>query len=155
MRYIYDNPDEENQGPSIISDEAESLVDTIAAALMRGDTDYAYTRAQSAINKAGEKAREKAKQDAQNWAEQENRMRAEFAHGKAEFHTLDGLIAQDKIHLRRDEYYVPEWKRACRSPEHHLLSDLAATKMTPIPIRTYEFTRIGRNGLPIYEERAD
>lgn len=151
MRYIYNNPDHE-QGPSIISDDAESIVDSVAAAIARGDFDYAYTRAQDALNKSAERATDKARKHAQDMAEEENRMRAQFGHGKAEFRTLDGLVSHDKCEVRRDKYYMPIWKRACRAREDEFLSDKPLDKYTPVKIRTYEFRGIAQNGLPIYEE---
>ena len=154
MRHIYADDEDESRGPIVISDDAESLVDTIASALMRGDTAYAYLRAQRAIDKADLDGQATAKKRARDYAEEENRRDAEFGHGKVEFRTRDGLKAIDKLELCRDGYYQPVWKRACRARERGfepITSEMALHE--PIPVRTYEFRgEITRGGLPVYEE---
>jgi hypothetical protein len=156
MRYIYegDADDDEPRGPTIINDESESLVDTIAAALMRGDTEYAYLRAQRFYSKAHAAGAEAARKSARDYEEEENRRNAEFGHGKVEFRTRDGLRAIDKLTLGRYDYYQRIWKRACKTETRGLMDE--STPFSTIPVRTYEFRgeRTDR-GVPVYEEMAE
>lgn len=152
MRYIYPDHTDIDEGPTVISDEAEALVDGMASSFMRGNNDYAYIRAQNFWHKAFEAGVEKARKEMRDYEEEENRRAAEYGHGKAEFRTLDGGKFNDKLHLSSDSYYPHVWKRACRLKDRDILS--AECQMnTPIQIRTYEFRgERTQRGLPVYEE---
>jgi hypothetical protein len=157
MRYIYSD-DEEKPGHTVISDAAENLVDSIAASLMRGDTQYAYLRAQRLYDTAHEAGQQAARKQARDFAEEENRRDAEFGHGKAQFVTKDGLVSHDKLSIRSNEYYPCIWKRACDRDDHVLMdaAQLRSTMATAIQVRIYEFRgEITDRGLPIYREISE
>ena len=149
MRHIYDNPDPE-QGPTIISDEAETLTNRLAAAFIRNDTEYAFVLAQQAISAAFQEGADQANKTARDYAEEENRRRAEFDHGEAEFQTRDGLVARDRLSISRVSPYPRIWKRQC------ITEPCVSIDCTPsheaIPIRVYELTGISPRGLPLYVE---
>jgi hypothetical protein len=153
MRYIYPKDDIHDEGPTLISGNTENLVHRIAAALARNDLDHAFLLAHEFRCDSHQEGQDAANKRAREIAEEENRMRAQFDHGKVEFRTKDGLVATDKISLRRDQYYQHVWKRMCRKEMPDVITEQSLDKYTPIEVRTYEFRgEITQSGLPVYHE---
>lgn len=148
MRHIYEG----NGEITTISDEAENLVDSVAAALIGQHSHRAYLLAQAFQLRARDEGMEIERRNTKDWAERENRERAEFGRGKAEFRTLDGGTFHDDLSIERGRAYPRIWKRACRPEMVGCIQESMSPEQFAIQIRTYEFTGISRQGLPIYLE---
>lgn len=127
-----------------------TLVDRIAAALYRGDSEYAR---ELVAEERGKWLFQGARDEAESRAIA-TKARMEFEKAcDAWFETKDGLRVKDKIGGSR---CVPlTWKRACQSRMPGIVDAKFFTsdaELGSIEVRTYEHQGYERDGLPIYRE---
>jgi hypothetical protein len=126
--------------------EADVLVDTIAAALYRGDRPYAIELAEDYSKACEERGYDAAHNDIRKAIDDLAEYEGEH---QVWFHTKDGLRVLGRIAFSNG--WPREWKRPCCTRPSLAVDDVSAC-LKAVDVRTYHFMSRAQDGKPVYVE---